>query len=106
MQQRLKKRSTGLPVGEKTHPDTPKEVHGRERLQKILSARGVASRRKAEEYIKEGLVKVNGIVAKLGDKADPEKDDITVHGKVIADRKEFLYYLLYKPAGVVTSNVE
>lgn len=78
----------------------------KERLQKILSARGIASRRKAEEYIEAGLVKVNGVVAKIGDKADPEIDDIVVDGKVIEERKEMLYYLLYKPAGVVTSNVE
>lgn len=77
-----------------------------ERLQKILSTRGIASRRKAEEYIQAGLVKVNGVVAKLGDKADPEKDTVEVDGKVLQDRQEMLYYLLHKPVGVVTSNVE
>jgi 23S rRNA pseudouridine2605 synthase len=76
-----------------------------ERLQKILSARGIASRRKAEEYIEAGLVKVNGIVAKIGDKADPEKDSIEVDGKVTEERQEMLYFLMNKPTGVVTSNV-
>ena len=76
-----------------------------ERLQKILSARGIASRRKAEEYITAGLVKVNGNVAKLGQKADPEKDRIEVDGKVLSDRAEMLYYVLNKPEGVETTNV-
>ncbi|MBU2213703.1 rRNA pseudouridine synthase [Patescibacteria group bacterium] len=77
-----------------------------ERLQKILSARGVCSRRKAEEYIEQGLVKVNGEIAILGKKADPEVDKIEVDGKVIEDRKEMLYYVLNKPKGVETSNVQ
>ncbi len=77
-----------------------------ERIQKILSARGIASRRKSEEYIAAGLVTVNGVVAKLGQKADPEKDNIEVSGQVIEERKQMLYYLLWKPIGVVTSNVE
>lgn len=76
-----------------------------ERLQKILSARGIASRRKAEEYIEQGLVKVNGVVAKLGDKADPEKDTVEVDGKVLQARQEMLYYLMHKPVGILTSNV-
>ncbi len=77
-----------------------------ERLQKILSARGICSRRKAEEYILAGLVKVNGKVATLGQKADPEKDKIEVEGKVIEERAELLYYVMQKPVGVVTDNVE
>ncbi len=77
-----------------------------ERLQKILSARGVASRRKAEEYIERGLVKVNGVIAKLGDKADPAVDTIEVDGEVLQERQEMLYYVLNKPAGVETSNVD
>ena len=51
-----------------------------ERLQKILSARGVASRRKAEEYLTQGRVTVNGRPAALGDKADPERDEIRLDG--------------------------
>ncbi len=77
-----------------------------ERLQKILSARGIASRRKAEEYITAGLVKVNGKVAILGQKADPENDRIEVDGKVLTDRAEMLYYVLHKPEGVETTNTE
>lgn len=78
----------------------------KERLQKIFSARGVCSRRKAEEYIRDGLVKINGKVASLGDKADPEVDRIEVDGKIIEERKEMLYYVMNKPVGVVTTNVE
>ncbi len=77
-----------------------------ERLQKILSARGIASRRKAEEYITQGLVTVNGTVATLGQKADPDVDKIEVSGKVMEARQEMLYYLLYKPRGIETSNIE
>ena len=77
-----------------------------ERLQKILSQRGIASRRKAEEYITRGLVKVNGKVAEIGQKADPETDRIEVDGKVLEERQEMLYYLMNKPIGVETSNVE
>lgn len=77
-----------------------------ERLQKILSARGICSRRKAEEYIEAGLVKVNGEVATLGQKADPETDNIEVDGQVLEDRKEMLYYILNKPVGIVTTNAD
>lgn len=77
-----------------------------ERLQKILSAQGICSRRKAEEYIEQGLVTVNGEVAILGQKADPEIDTIEVDGKVLSDRKEMLYYLMNKPTGIITSNVD
>jgi pseudouridine synthase len=76
-----------------------------ERIQKILSQRGVCSRRKAEEYITQGLVKVNGKVAELGQKADPESDIIEVEGAVLSDRQEMLYYVMNKPVGVVTENV-
>lgn len=77
-----------------------------ERLQKILSARGIASRRKAEEYLAQGLVRVNGKVAKVGDKADPDTDRIEVDGAVLESRREMLYYVLNKPVGIVTTNVE
>lgn len=76
-----------------------------ERLQKILSARGIASRRKAEEYIERGLVKVNGVVATLGQKADPAVDRIEVEGTVLGERQEMLYFLMHKPVGVITENV-
>ena len=73
------------------------------RLQKLLSECGVASRRKAEELILRGKVKVNGHVAGLGDKADPRKDLVTVGGKrlVLPERKR--YVMLYKPRGYVTT---
>jgi len=77
-----------------------------ERLQKILSARGICSRRKAEEYIVHGLVKVNGVAASLGQKADPSVDRIEVDGRIIEEREEMLYYLMHKPVGVLTSNVD
>ncbi|PIQ75867.1 hypothetical protein COU78_01915 [Candidatus Peregrinibacteria bacterium CG10_big_fil_rev_8_21_14_0_10_49_24] len=77
-----------------------------ERLQKILSARGICSRRKAEEYIEKGLVTVNGVFATLGQKADPESDVIEVDGTVLQAQKDLLYYLLNKPVGIVTTNAE
>ena len=75
----------------------------KERLQKILSARGVASRRKAEEMITAGLVSVNGIVASLGDAADPEVDEILVDGKALPRQEGFVYIMLNKPRGYVTT---
>ena len=75
----------------------------KERLQKILSARGVASRRKAEEMIQEGLVTVNGRVAMLGDSADPDTDEILVKGTPLPRQQEFVYILLNKPRGYVTT---
>lgn len=74
-----------------------------ERLQKILSARGVASRRKAEEMIENGLVSVNGVVAALGDSADPDTDEILVDGKPLPSKTEYVYILLHKPRGYVTT---
>ncbi len=74
-----------------------------ERLQKILSARGVASRRKAEEMIISGRVSVNGSVAKLGDSADPDVDEIKVDGTLLPSQKEYVYILLNKPRGFVTT---
>lgn len=77
-----------------------------ERLQKILSARGVCSRRKAEEYLRAGLVKVNGVSVELGSKADPMVDSIEVDGQVLQDRAAMLYYVMNKPIGYVTTNRE
>ncbi len=74
-----------------------------ERLQKIIAKAGIASRRKAEELIEEGRVFVNGKKAKLGDKADPERDVIKVDGEVIKPLKKKVYILLYKPLGYVTT---
>ena len=75
----------------------------KERLQKILSARGVASRRKAEEMIEKGLVIVNGMTASLGDAADPELDEIMVEGKPLPSQQNYVYILLHKPRGYVTT---
>ena len=74
-----------------------------ERLQKILSARGVASRRAAEEWIKAGRVSVNGRTAVLGDTADGDKDDIRVDGKPLPKQEKPLYLMLHKPKGYVTT---
>ena len=74
-----------------------------ERLQKILSARGVASRRTAEAWIQQGRVMVNGIPARLGDTADPEQDEILLDGKPLPQGQEPVYILLNKPRGYVTT---
>lgn len=73
------------------------------RIQKILADRGVASRRKAEELIEQGAVRVNGHPVRLGDKADDRKDIITVRGKRIGATEEPLYLMLHKPRGYVTT---
>ena len=75
----------------------------KERLQKILSSRGVCSRRKAEELITAGKVSVNGITAQLGDAADSEIDEILVEGKPLPIRNDCVYILLNKPRGFVTT---
>ena len=75
----------------------------KERLQKILSARGIASRRKAEDMIAAGLVTVNGLTAALGDGADPEVDTILVEGKPLPGVQRHVYILLNKPRGYVTT---
>lgn len=75
----------------------------KERLQKIISAAGVASRRAAEELIKNGKVTVNGQTAKLGDSADIDTDEICVDGRSIGRRAESTYIMLNKPRGYVTT---
>lgn len=74
-----------------------------ERLQKLLSAAGICSRRAAEGYITAGRVTVNGEPAELGWKADPERDEIRVDGKLLAAAEEAVYLLLNKPRGYVTT---
>lgn len=74
-----------------------------ERLQKILSACGAASRRGAEKLIEDGLVTVNGIPATLGMKADLETDEICVRGVLITPQEEKFYIALNKPRGYVTT---
>ena len=75
-----------------------------ERLQKIIAAAGIASRRKAEELIIAGRVQVNGQpVTELGSKADPERDHIRVDGKLLRGPERLVYLALNKPPGYVTT---
>lgn len=73
------------------------------RLQKYLSQCAVASRRKSEELILSGKVKVNGKVAGLGDKINPKRDTVTVSGKKIVSSKKHYYIMLHKPRGFITT---
>lgn len=73
------------------------------RLQKFLSEAGIASRRKAEEMIRNGSVKVNGKIAQIGDSVDAKKDVITVKGKKVIKQSSMRYILLNKPRGYVTT---
>jgi 23S rRNA pseudouridine2605 synthase len=74
-----------------------------QRLQKVLAQAGLGSRRACEVLIADGRVRVNGHVATLGDRADPEVDEIEVDGAVVGVRPGLVHYLLNKPAGVVTT---
>ena len=75
----------------------------KERLQKIISARGLASRRKAEEWIVAGRISVNGTTAVLGDAADLDSDEILLDGRPLPSRQENVYIMLNKPRGYVTT---
>ena len=75
----------------------------KERLQKILSARGVASRRKAEEWILSGRLQVNGRIAQLGETADPDVDEILLDGRPLPSGQPHVYIMLNKPRGYVTT---
>ena len=74
-----------------------------EKLQKIISARGVTSRRRAEELIQAGRVTCNGLVCQLGDRADPEADTICIDGKPLPSPGGNVYLMLHKPRGYVTT---
>jgi 23S rRNA pseudouridine2605 synthase len=76
---------------------------GGERLQKVLASRGWGSRRVAEELISAGRVTVNGEVAVLGRRVDPERDLIEIDGAPVGAKADLVYYLLNKPAGMVTT---
>ena len=75
----------------------------KDRLQKIISAHGAASRRAAEKMIAEGRIAVNGITASLGDSADPETDEITIDGAPLKKQDEAIYIALNKPKGYITT---
>ena len=74
-----------------------------ERVQKLLSAAGVCSRRTAETYIAAGRVSINGETAQLGQRADPERDDIRLDGHPLGEKAAPVYLLLNKPRGYVTT---
>lgn len=73
------------------------------RLQKMLADCGIASRRKAEEMISAGDVKVNGVTAKIGDKVDPKKDKVSIRGKLLDTHVKEVYIMLHKPRGFITT---
>lgn len=74
------------------------------RIQKFLSSAGIASRRKAEELIKHGRVKVNGkIIESMGLKIDPENDEIKVDNKIVKGNQKKIYIMLNKPKGYISS---
>jgi pseudouridine synthase len=77
----------------------------KERVQKLMSQAGIASRRASEEMIRQGRVRVNGKVITVGDKADPEKDVVDVDGQRLKLRDvETVYYVFYKPPNVLSAN--
>lgn len=79
------------------------ELPGGERLQKVLASHGWGSRRRCEELIVAGRVSVNGVTAELGRRVDPERDRVEIDGVPLGLRPGLVYYLLNKPAGVVTT---
>ncbi len=83
-------------------PAGPELVSGRARLQKLLAAAGLGSRRATEQYLRDGRVTVNGQTAQLGDSADPATDVIAVDGERLALQRPS-YWILHKPVGVVTT---
>ncbi len=77
------------------------------RLQKFLSEAGICSRRKGEEYIKAGFVRVNNkVVTELGGKVDPQKDRVEFKGKVVDVKSDPVYIALNKPKGYITSSLQ
>src|SRR5882672_1372166 len=85
----------------RSRPPQPTRRAQPERLQKLLSRAGIASRRKAEELIQAGRVRVNGtLVTQLGTKAIPGTDRITIDGRLLPVADEPIYILLHKPVGV------
>lgn len=78
-------------------------MHALERLQKYLARAGIASRRQAEELIRQGEILINGEVAQLGDRIEPERDKVTWQGKAVVSPQELVYLMVNKPTGVVTT---
>ena len=74
-----------------------------QRIQKVLAHAGIASRRAVEEMIEAGRVKVNGSRARLGQRIDPDKDQVEVDGSLVPLKAELRYFLLNKPVGVVST---
>ena len=75
----------------------------KERLQKIIAAAGICSRRAAEDLLRQGRVQVNGQIAALGDRADPKTDAVTLDGQPLSREPERVYLMLNKPRGYVTT---
>jgi len=84
-------------------PPAPSAPQGPERLQKLLAAAGLCSRRRAEELLRQGRVSVNGRTAGLGDRADPRHDQIQLDGRPVAARPAPLLLLVHKPMGVIST---
>ena len=82
---------------------SPPSAAGPQRLQKLIAAAGICSRRRAEELLQAGRVQVNGHTAHLGDRADPNADDIRLDGQPLRAKAPALVLLLNKPVGVVSS---
>src|SRR3989304_934511 len=75
-----------------------------ERIQKLLAQAGLGSRRACEAYLVQQRVKINGKLAELGPKADPDRDTITVDGRRVHFESSKIYVMLNKPMGIVTTN--
>ncbi|WP_420637888.1 pseudouridine synthase [Candidatus Poriferisocius sp.] len=78
-------------------------IQDAERIQKVLAAAGVASRRAVEQMVTEGRIRVNGHPARLGQRVDPDRDTVEVDGIAVGLRADLVYYLLNKPTGVVAT---
>ena len=85
-------------------PASPGEVSKGDRLQKVLAQVGIGSRRACEELIAAGRVRVNGEVARLGQRVNAERDRVELDGSPVGVRAGLVYYLLNKPAGVVSTS--
>jgi len=91
-------------TGSPDHQIGARAAGGPERLQKVLSRAGVASRRKVEILLSQGKIRINGqVVTELGTRVDPATDVVSVNGTVVALNPELRYVLLHKPVNVVTS---